>query len=173
MNKKLKVGETQKHGMGIFAMDDIRKGETLFVMGGHIIDIETENTLDEFQIDKPIEISKEFSFCPISPSDMMLMPQHYVNHSCEPNAGFKRSNFMLAIQDIPKGDEVRYDYAMIIAGNPDSKNYFSMECTCGSVLCRKIIDEEGWKDPVLQKKYRGHFQQYIEEMIDGEFSTGI
>lgn len=165
MNKELEVKDTEKYGKGIFATKDIAAGDTLIVMGGYIIDIEAENNLDEFQIDKPIEISDEFSFCPQQPSDMDLMPQHYVNHSCEPNTGFKGSNFMVAMRDIKAGEEILYDYAMIIASNPDSENYFEMECTCGTTSCRKVVNEEGWMDPVLQKKYAGYFQYYIEEKI--------
>lgn len=165
MNKGLEVRDTKKYGKGIFATRNIPAGDTLIVMGGYIIDIEAENNLDEFQIDKPIEISEEFSFCPMKPSDMDLMPQHYVNHSCEPNTGFKGSNFMVAMRDIEEGEEILYDYAMIIASNPDSENYFEMECTCESTHCRKVVNEEGWKNPELQKKYAGYFQYYIEEKI--------
>ncbi len=165
MNKNLEVKDTGKYGKGVFATKDISADDTLIVMGGYIIDIEEENNLDDFQIDKPIEISDEFSFCPKQPSDMDLMPQHYVNHSCEPNTGFKGSNFMVAIRDIKEGEEIVYDYAMIIASNPNSENYFEMECTCGTKNCRKTINEEGWKDPILQKKYAGYFQYYIEEKI--------
>lgn len=165
MNKGLEVRDTERYGKGIFAAKDIPANDILIVMGGYIIDIEAENNLDEFQIDKPIEISDVFSFCPKQLSDMDLMPQHYVNHSCEPNAGFKGSNFMVAMRDIKEGEEVLYDYAMIIASNPDSENYFEMECTCGTKSCRKMINEEGWMDPELQKKYAGYFQYYIEEKI--------
>lgn len=166
MNKKLEVRDTEKYGKGIFAVEDISAGETLIVMGGYIIDIEAENNLDSFQLDKPIEVSEEFSFCPMRPSDMPLMPQHYVNHSCDPNTGFKGSNFMVAMRDTKKGEEVLYDYAMIIASNSKSLNYFKMDCFCGSKLCRKIIDEEGWKNPELQRRYKGYFQYYIEKMIE-------
>jgi uncharacterized protein len=165
MNPKLEVRDTQKYGKGIFAMDNIKADEMLIVMGGYIIDIETENNLNSFQVDKPIEISEEFSFCPMQPSDMNLMPQHYVNHSCNPNVGFRGSNFMVAIKDIKKGEEIVYDYAMVISSNPKSTNYFEMECHCGAKDCRKIINEEGWKDPVLQQKYAGYFQYYIEKKI--------
>jgi len=166
MNKKLEIKETPRFGKGVFATDRISPNETLFVMGGHIIDIEKENHLDSFQIDKPIEISEEFSFCPMSPEDMDRMPQHYVNHSCEPNAGFKASNFMVAMREILPGEEVVYDYAMIIASNEASENYFTMECLCESAQCRKIIDEEGWKNPILQEKYAGYFQYYVEKLIE-------
>lgn len=167
MNKKLEVKDTERYGKGVFAKDDISANETLIVMGGYIIDIEAENNLDSFQIDKPIEISEEFSFCPMRPSDMDVMPQHYVNHSCDANTGFNGSNFMVAMRDIKKGEEILYDYAMIIASNSKSVHYFEMKCMCASKNCRKIINEEGWKNPELQQRYAGYFQYYIEKMIKG------
>lgn len=165
MSPKLEVRDTGKYGKGVFAKEAIKKDEVLIVMGGYIIDIEAENNLDDFQIDKPIEISEEFAFCPMAQEDMDRMPQHYVNHSCDPNSGFKGSNFMVAMRDIKPNEEIVYDYAMIIASNPDSENYFEMECKCSSSNCRKIINEEGWKNPELQKKYKGYFQWYLEEKI--------
>ena len=165
MNKKLQVAKTEKYGKGVFSLQDIAAGETLIVMGGYVIDIEAENKLDAFQIDKPIEISEDFSFCPRVPADMDLMPQHYINHSCDPNAGFKFSNFIVAIRDIKAGEEILYDYAMIIASNEGSDNYFEMKCECGSEVCRGVINEEGWKERSLQERYAGFFQGYIELKI--------
>jgi SET domain-containing protein len=165
MNPSIEVKDTEKYGKGIFATKNIKKDEVLIVMGGYIFDIEDENHLNDFNCDKPIEISEDFSLCPIEPSDMDLMPQHYVNHSCNPNTGFKGSQFMVAMRDIQSGEEVLYDYAMIIASNPKSTEYFKMDCLCGAPNCRKVIDEEGWKNPKLQERYAGYFQWYIEEKI--------
>ncbi len=165
MNPKLVIGTTPKYGKGIYARSNISKNETLIVMGGYIFDIEAENNLNDFNKDKPIEISEDFSFCPRTESDMDLMPQHYINHSCNPNSGFHGSNFIVAMRDIASGEEILYDYAMIISSNSNSTDYFRMNCLCGEANCRKIIDEEGWKDPALQEKYKGYFQWYLEEKI--------
>jgi len=165
MNPKLEVRDTKKYGKGVFSTADLKKDEILFVMGGYVLDIDGENRLKGFPEDKGIEISEDFSFCPPRPSDIKLMPQHYVNHSCEPNTGWKGQLFMVAMKNIKKGYEIVYDYAMIICSNKNSNNYFKMDCFCGSKNCRKVIDEEGWKNPKLQKKYKGYFQWYLEEKI--------
>ncbi len=166
VNKKLEIRETNKYGKGVFAKREIAKGEILFVMGGYILDINDENNLIGEVSDKPIEISENYSIGPRTPSDIPLMPQHYVNHSCNPNAGFKGQVFMVAMRDIISGEEILYDYAMIIHSNPKSTVYFKMKCRCGSGNCRKMIDEEGWKIPELQKKYDGYFQWYLQEKIN-------
>ena len=166
MSKKLEVRETRKYGKGIFALDDLKKDEIILVMGGYIFTIEDENNLNNFNEDKPIEISEDFSICPLDEETMELMPQHYINHNCEPNCGFKGQLFIVPMRDIKAGEEINYDYAMIIHSNPNSTEYFKMKCLCQTKDCRGIIDEDGWKIPKLQKKYDGYFQWYIQEKIN-------
>jgi SET domain-containing protein len=166
INDKVLVKKTEKYGMGIFAKKLIKKNETIIVMGGYVFDIDAENHLNDFNCDKPIEISEYFSISPIKRSDMDLMPQHYVNHSCKPNCGWKGQLFLTAMRAIKPGEEILYDYAMIMHSNEDSKEYFTMACLCGEKNCRKTITEDDWKIPTLQKKYDGYFQWFIQEKID-------
>jgi uncharacterized protein len=100
MNPKLEVRMTKHYGKGVFAKVAIKKGEILFVMGGYILTIEDENNLQGVVADKPIEISEQFSIGPRKTADLERMPQHYVNHSCDPNAGFKGQIFMMAMKKI-------------------------------------------------------------------------
>ncbi len=166
MNPDLEVRETGKYGKGVFANKDIKKREILFVMGGYILTIEDENNLKGVTADKPIEISDKFSIGPLKGSDLDLMPQHYVNHSCNPNAGFNGQIFMVSTKKINKGEEVCYDYAMVMNSSKDSNSYFSFECNCGSKQCRKIVAEDDWKRKDLQKKYNGYFQWFLQEKIN-------
>jgi hypothetical protein len=78
MNPKLEVRETEKYGKGIFAKEFIKKNETMMVMGGYILTIEDDNSLRGIVADKPIEISDYFFIGPLKPSDLELMPQHYI-----------------------------------------------------------------------------------------------
>lgn len=89
MNPKLEIRATDKYGSGgkgVYALEDIEKDAVLFVMGGYILSIEDENTLRGVVADKPIELSPNFSIGPLRPSDLDRMPQHWVNHSCDPNS---------------------------------------------------------------------------------------
>lgn len=167
VNSNLVIRKSLLGGSGVFATAPIPQHTTLIVMGGRIIDIKAENLLNAWQVDKPIEISDEFAFCPLTPAEMDLMPQHYVNHSCSPNAGFKSSQFLVAMRDIEPGEEVAYDYAMVLAANPRSRNTFFMACRCGTALCRGVIGEDDWKDSILQERYAPYFQPYILERIRG------
>ncbi len=166
MNPDLEVRETEKYGKGVFAKKDIEKGEMLFVMGGYILTIDDENNLKGAVADKPIEISDEFSIGPLKDSDLELMPQHYVNHSCDPNAGFNGQIFMVSIKKITAGEEVCYDYAMVMNSNEDSSTYFTFKCECGTSLCRNEIAEDDWKIKELQERYDGYFQWFLQCKIN-------
>jgi hypothetical protein len=63
----------------------------------------------------------------------------YINHSCEPNAGFRIEGTkadLYAIRDIGTGEEILFDYATTL-----DEDDFSMACACGTPSCRKIIGD--------------------------------
>src|SRR3989344_9393706 len=93
VTKKIGIKTTPYKGMGVFAHNAIVKNELIIVMGGYIFSIEDENHLNAFNEDKPLEIAEDFSLSPQNESDMKRMPQHYFNHSCNPNVGFKGQLF--------------------------------------------------------------------------------
>jgi len=41
-----------------------------------------------------------------------------------------------------------------------------MECQCDHPNCRKLITEDDWQQPDLQRRYDGYFQWYLQEKID-------
>jgi SET domain-containing protein len=168
LSPKINVLKTKNRGKGLFANKDIAKDELILVMGGNIFSIEDENNLNEYNEDKPIEISEDFSFSPTAEEDMDLMPQHYVNHSCNPNCGWRGQLFLVAMKKIKKDEEITYDYAMIMHPNDDSETYFEMDCLCGENNCRKKISEHDWEKTEIQEKYDGYFQFHIQRKINAQ-----
>jgi len=166
MNPKLEIEDTGRYGKGAFAKEDIRKGDILFVVGGYILTVEDENTFGDDLADKPMELSDYFSIGPLKPSHMELMPSHIVNHSCDPNVGFKGQVFLVAMRKIKKGEELAYDYAMSMHPHSDRKLVYTIECRCGSKKCRGTVTEHDWKIPDLQKRYDGYFQWFLQEKIN-------
>jgi hypothetical protein len=167
MNPKLEIRDTGKYGKGVFVRKgSVRKDEMLFVMGGSILTIEDENCLEGILADKLYEIAENFSIGPRNVAELKRMPQFFVNHSCNPNSGFKGQIFMVAMRTIKPGEEVTHDYAMAMHSNPKSASFFTMECRCGSPNCRKVITEDDWKIPELQHRYNGYFQWYLQEKIN-------
>ena len=88
--------------------------------------------------------------------------------SCWPNAGFRGQIFLVAMRDIAVGEEVTFDYAMVVSKSNGSSIEFEMDCTCGEPACRGRITESDWQRQELRPMYRGYFSQYLEERIEAE-----
>jgi uncharacterized protein len=161
VNPKLEIKKTSKYGRGIFAKEQINKKETLMVIGGHICNINEENTLGKFGANYNMDISEEFSFCPTKKGDLDRMPHFLINHSCEPNCGFSEQCFMVAIKKIKPGEEITYDYAFVMWSSKESKIHYELDCLCGTKSCRKKITESDWKLKNLQEKYGDYFQPFL------------
>lgn len=159
MNPKLEVRDTGKYGKGVFAKEDIKKNERLAMFGGYIMTLDEEEKLPKNIKDLAHQIDDNFVIG-IKDEDKKQNVDNF-NHSCNPNAGFKGQIFFVSMRDIEAEEEITFDYAMTLGGDEP----YSMECKCGSPNCRKIIDENGWKNPELQQKYKGYFQWYLEEKI--------
>ena len=143
----------------------IAAGELVFVIGGHILTIADEDVLPEVVADMPFELSENFSIGPRHGGEVPDMPHLYMNHSCEPNAGFASQVCMVAMRDIEAGEECCWDYAMSMQPNENSATYFRMKCLCGASHCRGEITEDDWKRPELQSRYGGYFQPYLSKRI--------
>ena len=111
----------------------------------------------------PMQIEERFV---LGSRDGRLEPADFFNHSCEPNAGLKGQLFLVALRDIGAGEEICFDYAMVVSESVGSDVVFTMSCNCGSARCRREITESDWQRPELQRRYQGHFSQYLQERID-------
>lgn len=155
VNTKLEAKKTDNYGNGIFAKENIKKGVTLAVFGGHVVSIENEPEDTGIQIDDDLVLT---GFNNNEPAD-------YFNHSCEPNAGIKGQIFLVSMFNINKGDQITFDYAMCLYSKTN-ESYYSMRCLCQSKNCRKFITSDDWKNTQLQKKYDGYFQYFLQEKIN-------
>lgn len=88
----------------------------------------------------------------------------FINHSCHPNCEAQLSRghiWIVATQDIRKGEEVSYNYGYGI------EDYEEHPCCCGSLDCvGYILDEEHW--PKLKAKHlkrRPKRKLFHEEII--------
>jgi SET domain-containing protein len=166
VHPNLEVRNSRIHGKGVFAISPILKGERLAIFGGDIMLIDEINSLPESLEDYPMQIEERFVIG--SREERAPETADYFNHSCEPNSGFKGQIFLVAVRKIKKDEEITFDYAMVVSESVGSSIIFEMDCQCGSQLCRKRITENDWKSPVLRRKYKGYFSQYIQEKIEVE-----
>lgn len=156
------VSNSSSHGKGIFATEDIKKNELLMVFGGYIMTRSEERRLPEEINDNGIFITPDLVIGIKHPSE--IESATFVNHSCEPNAGIKGQIFLVAMRDIPTGEEITFDYAMALHRSPGNPPY-TFKCSCLAKTCREHVTDEDWKNPILRKKYAGYFEYYLEELI--------
>ena len=114
--------------------------------------------------DHCFQIEKNFLICPTEPRKENLDGVFQVNHSCNPNCGFRGQVVLVAMRNIQTGEEISYDYAMTDA-NLHDVTCADMKCLCGVSDCRRLITGEDWKNIDLQKKYAGFFSIFIQELI--------
>ena len=150
-------------GCGIFARVDIRKGERLAIFGGKVMLIDDMYQLPREMQSYTMQIEERFV---LGPASSVSEDTDFFNHSCDPNSGFSGQIFLVAMRDIRAGEEVTFDYAMTVSESWGSDMVFSMNCTCGSSLCRGTITEQDWMLPELQDRYKGFFSPYIQEKIE-------
>ncbi len=164
LSHKVAVGRSRIHGKGLFASEPVAIGERIAVLGGDIMLIEEIERLPRRMQHYPMQIEERFVLgdrTATEPEDTDLF-----NHSCEPNIGFRGQIFLVALTEINKGEEVTFDYAMVVSESIDSDIKFEMECRCRFPGCRNTITEDDWKLPELQRRYDGYFSQYLQERID-------
>lgn len=159
VSPKIVIRKSKIHGLGMFANENIRKGEIVFIKGGHIL------TRDELfssqQIGSYLPIDDAF-FIGARNKDEENSIKLYNNHSCDPNCGMRGEITFVALRDISSGEELTCDYAMI-----DNEDY-EFECLCSSPNCRKIITGFDWRIKELQEKYSGYFSRYLLDKIEAQ-----
>ena len=161
LNPKLEVRDTGLYGKGVFAKEGIGRSERLAVFGGYIMKISDAEKMPAKYADKGVQISEEFELTP----GLNTEDADFFNHSCEPNAGFKGQIFLVPMRDIWAGEEITFDYAMVLHHIKDAEEY-KMECQCGRGDCRKVVTENDWMVPEIQNKYSGYFQYHIQDKIN-------
>jgi uncharacterized protein len=164
LHPALEVRPSPSNGKGVFATRDLPAGERVAIFGGDVMRIDEIKDLPAHLGEYPMQIEERF----VLGSRQAPEPEDsdFFNHSCEPNCGFRGQIFLVAMRPIDAGEELTFDYAMVVSRSIESDLVFEMECTCGAPTCRKLITEEDWMRPELQARYVGFFSQYLQEKID-------
>jgi len=115
------------HGKGVFAATNFKKGEM-------VIKYNLKPLTDAEYASLP-ESEKHFTTHKEGKYWLFSSPERFVNHSCEPNT-HPINNADVAIRDIRKGEEITTDYRL------DDVPDLSMNCTCGSKVCKKVITND-------------------------------
>ena len=141
--KRIQVRRSGVHGKGVFALQDLAEGETLIEYVGEII------SWDEAQDRHPHDPNDpNHTFYFHVNEDRVIDALHggnssrWINHSCDPNCEADEDNdriFIKAIRNIKAGEELNYDYGLIIDEPYTKKLKAEYPCWCGSAHCRGTL----------------------------------
>ena len=146
LNKRIQTGlwknvetkETQGSGKGLFAMEDIKKGDYIIEYVGRLVFEDPHNVYGMRIRDMNLWID----------ASKTQSPAKYMNHSCEPNCnleqwavdGLPRMVFF-AIEAIKSGDELTFDYNWELkAVSEDMFKKNATKCKCRKPKCRTYIE---------------------------------
>jgi hypothetical protein len=139
---KVAVRNSPIHGRGMYAAADIAKGERVIEYVGTTI---SWKAADERPPSDPNDPNHTFLFSLSDGKRVIDASQdgndaRWINHSCDPNCETEESGsgrvFIEAIRDISSGEELNYDYCLIIDEKITKKLRLQYECRCGAEKCR-------------------------------------
>ncbi len=150
MGLKFKIKKSKIEGKGAFAIKLIKKGELICRMKGEEV--------SSPELRKRVESGAEKRSDPLQIAHSKYLdlyePYIFVNHSCDANAIIKNFNNLIALKNIKTGQEITFDYSLTEWS--DRKFWsgkWSMECSCKSSSCRKVVREFYLLPKNIQKKY--------------------
>ncbi|MGV0958929.1 MAG: SET domain-containing protein [Limnohabitans sp.] len=162
-NRRIQVRRSGVHGKGVFALQDIAEGETLIEYVGEVISWEEAQ---ERHPHDPNDPNHTFYFH--VNEDKVIDALHggnssrWINHSCNPNCEADEDNeriFIKALRNIQAGEELNYDYGLIIDEPYTKKLLAEYPCWCGAKNCRGTLlspkDREDTPKIPSQKKAKG------------------
>ncbi len=136
------VKKSALHGNGVFAATAIPAGTRIIQYGGRRITPEEADALFPANPDDPFH-----TFFFALSSGMVIdggnrgNDARWINHACSPNCEAQENSdgtrvTIVALRDIPAGQELFYDYGLIIDGRIGKTLRKQYLCLCGSPECR-------------------------------------
>jgi hypothetical protein len=137
------VRDSKVHGKGVFATRKIPAGTRIVEYKGERIDwketVRRENA-------KPADSYHTFFF---SLEDGRIIDggsggneARWINHACEPNCEAQEEDgrvFIYALRDIARGEELNYDYGLIMEERHTPALKRAYACLCGAASCRHTM----------------------------------
>jgi len=138
--RSTQVSESGIHGKGVYAIRPIKEGDTVLEYKGEII---TWKKAQRIHPHDPSQPNHTFYFH--LDDGHVIDAKHrgnssrWINHSCEPNLEANQDGyhvFLTALRDIKAGEELSYDYGLMIDSRKTKKLKKEYACLCGANNCR-------------------------------------
>ena|SRR3989344_2944117 len=156
---KAKIKNSPVEGKGLFANNDITKGETVLQFGGNYT-----NKVGADEALKNGKLIMQWDEDLYSYEDRGDDDGYFLNHSCDSNTWMIDAFTLVAKRDIKNGEEITADYVLW----ESDENYISnWECKCGAQNCRAKITGKDYQKKNVQELYKDHFSPLIQKKIKG------
>lgn len=146
MSRKIAARKSPIHGNGVFAVAPIRKGERIIEYKGPL------RTHDEVDADVGGDVESGHTFLFTLNDEWVIdatrkgNDARWINHGCDPNCeaviheheGDDRSKdrvFIEALRDIAPGEELTYNYGIVLGERHTPRLKKIWACLCGSPRC--------------------------------------
>lgn len=155
--RRIQTRRSTVHGNGVFAIQDLAEGETLVEYKGEVIN--WKEALRRHPHD-PAQPNHTFYFHiddgRVIDGNVNGNAARWINHSCEPNCEADEVNgrvYIKALRNIAAGEELNYDYGLIIDEPYTPKLLAEFPCWCGSENCRgTLLTPKDEKEEKKKKK---------------------
>ncbi|MDY0743417.1 SET domain-containing protein-lysine N-methyltransferase [Paucibacter sp. R3-3] len=138
--RRIQVRRSGVHGRGVFAVAPIAAGDTLIEYVGERIS--WDEAMDRHPHD-PKQPNHTFYFHVDTGEVIDALhggnSSRWINHSCDPNCEADEVDgrvFIKALADLSPGEELFYDYGLVIDERYTPKLKKEFACYCGSANCR-------------------------------------
>ena len=136
------VRRSKLHGNGVFAARKIPAGTRIVEYGGTRISAEEADRRHPTNPDDPFHTF----FFSLSSGKVIDggdggNDARWINHSCEPNCESEEGRhgkrvYIVARHDIARGQELFYDYGLVMEGRITKQMKRDYLCMCGAATCR-------------------------------------
>ena len=138
--RRTQVRDSGIHGKGVYAVRPIQAGERVLEYKGEIIT--WEEALERHPHD-PDQPNHTFYFHlddgHVIDGKYLGNSAKWINHACEPNLEAEQIGnrvFLSALHDISPGEELFFDYGLVIDARMTAKLKKEYACWCGADTCR-------------------------------------
>jgi uncharacterized protein len=158
-SRRIAVRQSGVHGKGVFALEPIAAGERLIEYKGERISWKEALRRHPHNPDEP---NHTFYFAldngGVIDGKVNGNSARWINHSCAPNCEAEEIDghvYVGALRDIAAGEELFYDYGLVIDARQTKKLKREYECRCGARKCRGTMlaaPEKDGKEKKSKKK---------------------